>query len=209
MAEAPDPNEPPAAAESALLKVYARGVSYPGEEPGTTEFSGALFDAHGRPLARHVHAVLPFAFEPATRGRPPKDVRDALSLLAAFDLHTCQQQKDGNKIKKSLAYASLGYADDRAARAALGAAREKLDRLLPDHNWKMFYLPNDPMPFKRDADLPELGERGLWGVWFAGDGTPPEIGGQWRGHAVAVFVPVGFEPRKERAAVRMVSAMNW
>lgn len=198
----------PDSAESLDFNWVARGTSYPGEQPGTTEFSGALFDASGNLIARHVHAVLPFVFAPKSRGRPPKDVRDALALVAAFELHLIRQQIDGYKPKKTLAYASLGYADDRAARAALTAARGKINQLMPAWRWSMGYIPNDPKLHINRAALPELGGRDLFGFWGVGEGDVPEIGKPWRGRAVAVFVPVGFEPRKERAAVRLINRMK-
>mgnify|MGYP001401676049 CR=1 FL=1 len=208
MADTPNPISQAETAESKRPRLYARGVFYRGADPDTTEFSGALFDARNNVLARHVHSVFPSVLAPKTRGRPPKDERSALALVAAFDVHMCEQQGAGYKPKKTLAYASLKYADDRAARAALAAARAKIGRALPGATWEMVYRPEDPMDYLQHVDLPELGGRGLWGIWFAGEGAAPEYGEQWTGRAVGVWLPIGFEPRKEPAAVRWIDKMN-
>jgi hypothetical protein len=208
MADTPNPINQADAAEIERPRLYARGVFYRGADPDTTEFSGALFDENNNVLARQVHGVFPFALAPKARGRPPKDIRDSLALVAAFDVHMCEQQGAGYKPKKTLAYASLKYADDRAARAALAAARAKVDRLLPDATWEMVYQPEDPTDYLQRVDLPELGGRGLWGVWFAGDGARLELGKPWRGCALGVFVPLEFDPHKDRPAVRWIDAIN-
>lgn len=210
MADTPDPIDQADTAKTKRPRLYARGVFYRGVAPDTTEFSGALFDAQKNLLARHVHSVFPFVLAPKSRGRPPKDDRAALALVAAFDIHTCKQQDGGYKPKKALAYASLGYADERSARAALAAARSKLDRLLPGAAWEMVYQPEDPMAYLEHVDLPELGGRGLWGIWYSGDGAMPEPGERWTGRAVSVALPVDFEPRleRERAAVRWIKEIT-
>lgn len=190
------------------LRLYARGVFYAGEDPGTTEFSGALFDEQRNVLARHFHAKLPLVLESKRRGRPPKDERFALALVAAFNLHLCQQQADGRPPKKTLAYDSLGYSDERGARAALTAARRKVDHALPGATWELVYLPEDPLSCLGGANQPDLGGRGLWGIWFCGDGAMPRFGERWTGRGVAVYLPVGFVPRNERPAVRWIEGLN-
>lgn len=76
-------------ADGPVSELIARGVFYPGTDPGTTEFSGALFDSHGQVLARQLHATFPFLLHGSRRGRPPKDARAALGLVAAFEVDIC------------------------------------------------------------------------------------------------------------------------
>lgn len=193
----PDTNRP---------TLHAKGVFYPGEKPGTTEFSGALFDGQGRVLARHVHAELPsFVLSPMRRGRPPKDVRAALALVAAFDAAECRQLSERGSSKKNVSREALGYADDRSAREALKTAHQKIERLLPKMNWEALCLPDDPFDHG-DLGMLELAERGLAAIWMTGDGASPRLGETWTGRAIAVFLPVDFKPRekKEVALVRGV-----
>jgi hypothetical protein len=202
-----DPTPPDGAAgeEGPRPRLHARGVFYPGAGPGTTEFSGALFDAQGNVLARHCHAVLPFTIDPARRGRPPKEVRKALALLAAFDVDMQRQQAAGRRPKKALAYDSLGYKDDRSARFALQAAERQIDREFPAARWTLIYLPDGPMDY---GALPLPAGAALSGVCVTGSGEPPKIGEHWTGVAVAVFVPAKFNPRNDPPVVRRISEMH-
>lgn len=188
-------------------KLRARGVFYRGTTRGTTEFSGALFDNEGQVLARLFHATLPFVLDRSKRGRPPKDDRAALGLVAAFEVELCKQKEAGYPEKKGLARESLGYADDRSARTALAAARKKIDQLLPRANWEVVYLPEDP--FDHGRLPPEIDGQALRGIWFLGEGESPRVGEVWHGRAMVVMIPEGFKPRERTAAVRWVDYLDF
>ena len=202
------------APDTDLPTLVFKGVSYPGETPDTIEYSGALFDEQGRVLAKHAHAVLPLLpsldLSPKRRGRPPKDLRAALALVAAFAVAEFRQLADRGSSKKSMSRHGLGYADDRSARAALKAARQKIKKNLPEMRWSGVYQPRNPFDAGRLAP-PELklAARGLGAVWMTGDGAMPRLGEPWTGRAIAVFLPVDFKPRKEAALVLCVERIKF
>lgn len=194
-------------ADEPVPELTARGVFYRGTTPGTTEFSGALFDSHGQVLARQLHAIFAFRLQSSKRGRPPKSAREALGLVAAFEVDMCKQQNAGCRVKKWLARESRGYSDDRSARTALAAARKKVDQLLPKANWEGVYLPEDPFDYGRLP--PEIDGQALRGIWFVGEGDSPKLGEVWHGRAIVVMIPEGFKPRERTAAVHWVDHLDF
>lgn len=94
-------------------------------------------------LASPFRATLPFVLDGSKRGRPPKDARAALGLVAAFKVELCKQREAGYPENKGLARERLGYAE-RSARTALTAAQKKIDQLFPTRTWSVVFLPHDP-----------------------------------------------------------------
>lgn len=155
------------------------------------------------------------SLEPPTkrRGKPPKTLRDALAMVAAFEAAEIRQLRESGSSKKHVSLDTLGYSKsdgkDNADRA-LKAARQTIKAHFPGMTWTCAaeLLPGDPSNF--DLEFlerlsPELAKRGLAAIWMTGDGAPPRLGETWTGRAIAVFLPVGFKPReKEDVAVMHV-----
>jgi hypothetical protein len=171
--------------------------------PGGAYVTLDTLDVLAELLACRLHVWAQSLAPKRRRGRTPNDLRAALARVAAFEVAESLQLRERGSSVKYVSLAALGFSksgDKDNGGSALNAARQKIERLLPEMTWTGVSLPGDPP----DSDLellkrlsPELAKRGLAAIWMTGNGAPPRLGETWTGRAVAVFLPVGFKPREK------------